>query len=111
MTTTTTPNGWRVTDGTVRLAEVARTAQCTMASIDYATATGLVNVIRKGGRGNARHVSLEDALLIVGVAALAVAAGIAFGMLLRTIRDTGGKVTPQGIVIPVDFPAPLPTAA
>jgi hypothetical protein len=111
MTTTTTPKNWRVTDGTVPLADVVRTAQCSRASIDYAASTGLVSVVRKGGRGNARHISLEDALLIVGVAALAVAAGLAFGILLRTIRDTGGKVTPAGIVIPVPFPVESPAAA
>lgn len=110
MTTVTAPKTWRVTDGTVPLADVMKTAQCTRASLDVATRNGLIPIVRYGGRGNARHITLEDALLVVGVAALAVAAGLAFGALLRAIRDTGGQITPQGIVIPHPTVS-LPTGA
>lgn len=111
MKITTAPNDWRVSGGTVPLSDVVRTAQCTRASIDVATRNGLIPVVKYGGRGNARHITLEDALLIVGVAALAIAAGMAFGALLRAVRETGGQITPQGIVIPVQFPTSVPLAA
>lgn len=105
MATATVPAGWRVTDGTVPLADVVKTARCTRASIDVATRNGLIHVVRQGGRGRARHVTVEDALLIVGVADLAVVAGLAFGALLRAIRDTGARVSPQGLIIPLDIAA------
>lgn len=111
MTTATAPAGWRVSGGTVPLADVVKTAQCTRASIDVATRNGLIPVVRYGGKGNARHITLEDALLIVGVAALAIAAGIAFGALLRAVKDTGGRITADGIVLPLQLPVTLPTAA
>lgn len=101
MTAVMAPPDWRVSDGTVPLADVVRTAQCSRASIDVAVRSGLVDVARQGGRGNARHLRVEDALLIVTVAALAVAAGIAFGALLRAVTSTGGGMTPQGLTIPV----------
>lgn len=111
MVTATMPTQWRVSDGTVPLADVVKTAPCTRASIDYAAQNGLIPVVRQGGHGNARHISVEDALLIMGVAALAVAAGIAFGVLLRAFKETGGRVVPQGLMIPVDFAASMAKAA
>jgi hypothetical protein len=100
-----------VSEGTVPIADVVKTAQCSFASIDVATRNGLIPIARRQGKGNRRYVTLEDALLIMGVAALAVAAGIAFGALLRAVRETGGQVVPQGLMIPVDFAASLANAA
>lgn len=105
VTSVTTPQGWRVEGGTVPLADVAKTAQCSYMALDGAVRSGLIDVARQGGRGNARHIRLEDALLIVGVAALAIAAGMAFTSLLRAIKSTGAQVTPQGLTIPLDIAA------
>lgn len=106
-----TPESWRVSNGTVPLADVLRSANLTRSSAEYALSNGLLPVVRQGGRGNARHITLEDALLIVGIAALAIAAGMAFNSLFRAVRETGGQVTPQGIVIPLPTLANLPAAA
>jgi hypothetical protein len=101
MLTEATPNSWRVTEGTVPLSDVMKTAKCSYASLDVATRNGLIPVVRQGGRGNARHITLDDALLIIAVAALAVAAGLAFGAMLRAVRDTGATITPAGLTIPL----------
>lgn len=101
MATVAAPPEWRVSNGTVPLADVAKTAACSYVSIDAAARSGLIDVERQGGQGNARWVRVEDALLIVAVAALAVAAGLAFGALLRAVRSTGAHVTPEGLTIPV----------
>ena len=104
----TMPAGWRVSDGTVPLSDVARTAQCSYASLDWAARNGLIDVQKmggRGGRGNARWITVEDALLVLAVAVLAAAAGMAFGKLLKAVRQTGGTVSPAGMTIP------LPVAA
>lgn len=101
MATVTAPLDWRVSEGTVPIPDVVRTAQCSRASIDVAIRNGLIPVARQGGSGNARHITLDDALLIIAVAALAVAAGLAFGAMLRAIRTTGGTMGPQGLTIPL----------
>lgn len=106
-----TPAAWRVSDGTVPLSDVLRSANLTRSSAEYALSNGLLPIVRQGGRGNARHISLEDALLIVGIAALAIAAGMAFNSLFRAVRETGGQVTPQGLVIPLPAMATIPVAA
>lgn len=94
------PSTWRVADGTVPLVDVVNTAQCSRASIDVATRNGLIPVIGQGGRGKVRHITLEDALLIIAVAALAAAAGLAFGALLRAMRAAGATVSSAGITLP-----------
>jgi hypothetical protein len=100
MDTLSAPSAWRVIDGTVPVADVVKTAQCSRASIDAATRNGLIPVIGSGTRGKIRHVTLEDALLIIAVAALAAAAGLAFGALLRAMRAAGATVSPAGITLP-----------
>ncbi len=105
---TTVPAEWRVSDGTVPLSDVARSAECSYASLDYATRSGLIPVQKMGGpdgRGNARRISVDDALMALAVAALAVAAGLAFVTLLKAVRQTGGTVGASGLTIP------LPVAA
>jgi hypothetical protein len=99
--TVTAPESWRVADGTVPLIDVVRTADLSYNSADHAVRTGLVKTQSVGGVGKARRISLEDALMIVAVAALAVAAGIAFNILLRSIKETGGRITSQGLTIPL----------
>jgi hypothetical protein len=107
--TLTMPADWRVSDGTVPLVDVARTAKTThgttYVSIDQAVRSGLIDVKHQGGSGNARHISIEDALTVLAVAALAVAAGLAFGALLRAMRQTGATVTASGLTIPLKMTA------
>lgn len=103
--TQTMPAAWRVSDGTVPLVDVARTVKEThgtsYASIDQAVRAGLIPVEKQGGSGNARHITLDDALTVLAVAALAVAAGLAFGALLRALTTTGAQITPAGLTIPI----------
>ncbi len=101
MATVTAPEGWRVEDGAVRLSDVGKTAQCPYSTIQWAARSGLIEVERQGGQGNARWVRVEDALLIVAVAALAVAAGLAFASLLKAVKDSGARVSPEGLTIPM----------
>ena len=111
--TLTAPENWRVTDGTVPLTDVLSTAQCSYRSINHAVNEGLLPVAGKGGpgaHGNTRRIALEDALLIVAVAALAVAAGLAFNVLFRSVRETGGRITAEGLTIPLSA-VKLPPAA
>ena len=112
MTTVAMPDEWRVSDGTVPLADVARTVEaqtgCTYASLNHAARQGLIDVQSKGGRdgrGNARRITVEDALLVLAVAALAVAAGMAFGHMLKAMKSSGAQVTPAGLTIPLKVAA------
>lgn len=109
MTTVTAPEGWRIADGTVPLTDVVNTAQCSYRSINHALSEGLVPVAGKGGpgvHGSTRRISLDDALMIVAVAALAVAAGLAFNVLFRSVRETGGRMTAEGLTIPLAMKVP-----
>ena len=105
------PEDWRVLpDGTVPLTDVAASAACSYASVDHAVRTGLVEAHGVGGRGNPRRIALEDALMIVAVAALAVAAGLAFNVLFRSVKETGARMTAEGLTIPLNA-VKLPPAA
>lgn len=96
------PPEWRVDDdGTVPLPDVARSADVSYFNVNHAVRTGLIPVQRVGGRGGTRRISVDDALMIVAVAALAVAAGLAFNILLRSVVETGGRITPEGLTIPL----------
>jgi hypothetical protein len=102
--TETLPAEWRVSDGTVPLSDVARTAQCSYASIDYAARNGLISVRSMGGRdgrGNVRRISVEDALLVLAVAALAALAGLAFGAVFKAAKNSGATVGPSGLTFPI----------
>lgn len=109
--TATLPGTWRVRDDdTVPLTDVAGTAACSYASIDHAVRLGLVETHGVPGKGNPRRISVDDALMILAVAALAVAAGLAFNVLFRSVRETGGRMTAEGLTIPLTA-AKLPPAA
>jgi hypothetical protein len=95
------PAEWRVSDGTVPLTDVARTAACSYTSIDQAARKGLVEIARQGGHGNARHITVREALFIVAVAAIAVTAAMNFCDMLRAIRQAGATMTADGLMIPV----------
>jgi hypothetical protein len=98
----TVPDGWRVTDGVVPLADVARSAEALGVSYEAVSAaarSGLLPVARTGGQGGARHITLDNALLVLAAVALAVAGGAAFAMMLRAIRETDATVTPGGLTI------------
>jgi hypothetical protein len=105
VTTVTAPEDWRINDGTVPLTDVVNTAQCSYASINHAMKQGLVPVAGMGGpgvHGSTRRINLDDALMIVAVAALAVAAGLAFNILFRSLRETGARITAEGLTIPLN---------
>lgn len=104
MTVDTLPDSWTVSEGSVRLSDVVKTAPVSRASIDVATRNGLISVTRKAGRGDARWISVDEAVLVLSVALLAVAAGIAFGALLRAIRNSGAQITSTGLHIPLIIP-------
>jgi hypothetical protein len=53
------------------------------------------------GRGGGRTITVDDALLLLAVAALAVAAGIAFTTMLKAVRAAGGQVSGAGVTIPI----------
>lgn len=105
MATVTAPEDWRIADGTVPLTDVVRTAQCSYRSINHAVEEGLLPIAGKGGagtHGNTRRITVDDALMILAVAALAVAAGLAFNVLFRSVRETGGRITAEGLTIPLN---------
>jgi hypothetical protein len=95
------PGEWRVSEGTVPLADVARSAACSYPVIDNAARKGLIEVVRYGGRGNARHITIREGLFLLAVAAIAAAAGLAFCDMLRAVRQAGATMTDAGLVIPV----------
>ena len=105
MTTTPTlplPDEWRVdADGTVPLPDVARSAATSYDNVHHAVRTGVIPVQRVAGRGGTRRIAVDDALMIVAVAALALACGLAFNALLRSVVKAGGRVTPEGLTIPL----------
>ncbi|WP_311701111.1 hypothetical protein [Streptomyces gibsoniae] len=90
-----------MSDGTVPLTDVARTAACSYTSIDQAARKGLVEIARQGGHGNTRHITVGEALFLVAVAAVAAAATMNFCDMLRAVRQAGATMTAEGLIIPV----------
>ncbi|MET9183275.1 hypothetical protein ABZX88_34450 [Kitasatospora aureofaciens] len=104
--TTGIPATWRVSkDGLVPVKDVAASLRAEYGvgydSVSSAVRAGLVPVAKVGGRGGARHVRVEDALFVRAVAALAAPAGLTFGRMLRTLRESGAQVTAAGLMIPI----------
>jgi hypothetical protein len=98
------PDTWRVADGLVPAADVARSVEpygVGYPAVSKVLRSGLVPVAKVGGQGGARHLKVDDAMLLLAVAALAVAAGMAFGVMLRAVRSAGGTVTAAGLTIPL----------
>lgn len=96
------PPEWRISEGTVPLIDVQRTAGLSGHVVDYAIQTEVIPVVRQGGSGNARHIDLDVALKIVAAAVLAAFVGAAFVTVLRAILSTGGRLTEAGeLLIPI----------
>lgn len=95
-----------VADGVVRLPDAARAAGVSKATLRIAIEDGLIQPTPIRRRHNTRTIRLEDALLLIAVASLAAAAGIAFLSMLRTLRQTGAELRPEGVVIPFPTGAP-----
>lgn len=97
----------RVTDGLVDFPEVIRASGLPRHVLRTAMDDGWIvpTSVRRGtGRGRTQTLTVEDALFVLAVAALAVAAGVAFVTLMKTLKTTGAQLGPDGIKIP------LPTA-
>jgi|GEM_PF-3109393 len=103
--TLTPPADWRLTNGAVPLSDVARTVESRhgfkWAQVDQAVRAGLIPVESRHGKANARYLTVETAVNVLAAAAVAALAGIALGYLLRLVSETGGKVTAEGLVIPL----------
>lgn len=100
------PKGWRVSpEGAVPVADVVRSAGVSHSSVDYVVRLGLVDVVDQRGTGRRRYISVEDGLLIMAAAALAVAAGVALAAMFRAVKAQGATVTPGNITIPLNLAA------
>lgn len=97
----TVPEDWRVTsDGTVPVADVVRSAGVPHGAIDYPVRLGLIDVTGQHGQGRRRYIRVEDGLMILAAAALAVAAGVTLVAILKAMKATGAQITPSGLTIP-----------
>jgi hypothetical protein len=91
----------RITTGApVRpLGQVAREAGITRRTYRAAIDEGLIEpVTTRVGRGGGQAVTVEDAALIIAVAAAALLLGVAFVTLLRIVRASGATVRPGGVL-------------
>jgi hypothetical protein len=95
-----------VRDGVVRLPDAARAAGISAATVRLAIAEGLIVPAPIKRRHGTRTLTLDDVILIITVAALAAAAGVAFMAILKTFRGVGASVRADGIVIPLPAGAP-----
>lgn len=95
------PKGWRVTDGTVPVADVVRSAGVPHAAIDHPVRLGLVEVVKQHGQGNRRYIRVEDGLMLMAAAALALSCGVALVVMVRAIKATGATIGPAGLTFPL----------
>ncbi|MEU6221865.1 hypothetical protein ABZ845_30860 [Streptomyces sp. NPDC047022] len=97
------PDHWDVSDDTVSFRQVVESAVCSYQALDRAVREGLVKVIDRvhAGRGSARRLTVEEALMVMVVAAIAANADASFLGTMRAMRLAGAKITPRGLVIPV----------
>lgn len=74
---------------------------------DYAVRKGIIKTAQapktsRAGRPNGCHmVTKEEGLLLLACAALASAIGIALVTVVRTLRDSGCRITPDGLLVPL----------
>jgi hypothetical protein len=95
-----------VSPGLAILADVQRAAGLSRGAVRAAVDEGLVTPtpVRMGpGQGGGYTVTLDDALLLVACAALALAAGVAFVTMLRVLRSSGATIDPAAgaVVLPI----------
>lgn len=88
--------------------EVVRAAGLSRDDVRVVDKAGLLRKLDRRGPKNAIMITREEAMFLLGVAALAIAAGMALVTMARLLRETGASVGPTGIVIP--FPATNPAA-
>lgn len=96
--------GIQATDGVVLVSDVLRAGAISPDSFRRTVDAGLITPTEKrvgAGRGGGRTITVDDALLLLAVAALAVAAGIAITTMFRAVRAQGGTVTGGNITIPI----------
>lgn len=86
---------------TVSVIDVAREAGVPRYNVRTVELAGLVEHAGRAGRGGRLMVSKEDALFLLGAAAVAAVAGIALVTVVRALRETGAQVGPGGITIPL----------
>lgn len=96
-----------IVTGPVTLSEIHRRTGVSNGALHRAVAAGLLTPdrpVRSGVMGRpAQTLSREDAIFAILVATIAVAAGVAFVAMLRTMRANGARVDAGagGLVIPV----------
>lgn len=88
----------------VPLPEVAQAVGLDYQQTKYALNKGLVKPLPERGRYNAHMIDWDQVVMIVAAAAIAALAGMAVVTVLRSLRDSGARVTPGGVTIPVSIP-------
>jgi hypothetical protein len=89
----------------VPLAEVAHAVGLDYHHTKYALRKGLVEPIPdQRGFGNAHMIDWDQVVLFLAAAVLAAMAGIAVVTALRSLRNSGAQVGPNGVTIPVTLP-------
>jgi len=103
---TTTPD-------VVSLGRVAREHGISRDAYRHAMNSGLINPVDRGarGRGGGFRITREDAVIIATAAAVAIAAGLAFCIVLRVLREGSARTTPDGSAVIIPMPTPSKRAA
>lgn len=91
-------------DGLVTLPDVAKAAGIDQQLIRKVVRDGFIGPAPIRKRHNTQTFTLPDALFIVAVAALAVAAGMAFYAMFRAITANGGEFDPSTGKVTLSMP-------
>jgi hypothetical protein len=99
------PREWSVTpEGAVRVTDVAKTVG-NYPGVSHAVRACKIPVVSRSGMGSSRHIRVEDGLILLAAAALALAAGVAISQVLKALMDNGATVTPTGTLsVPIKLP-------
>lgn len=90
----------------VPVLEVARAAGVPRYDVRKVELAGLIEHVGREnpGKGGRLLISHDDALFLLGVAALATAAGVALVTAARLFRESGAELGPDGFVVPIPAP-------